>query len=160
MATAPWTRKSSQPHARADSSGARAAAARPLAIPQIRWLQPRRWLQKTRAEVSTNLRERQRSGLRGISRSRPLLISEARRRDDLLDIRDRRCRNRIGRLVSFKGNITGARPETLPFPSDNSACSRAGTSAELGGLKKRTLDRENDGIVHPFKAQRRVSIGS
>ena len=64
-------------------------------------------------------------------------MGEARRRDDLLDIGDRRCRNRIGRLVSFKWNINGARPETLPLPADNSACSRAGTGSEAGEMKKR-----------------------
>ena len=60
-------------------------------------------LQTIRAGVSTNLRECQRSWLLGIFRSRPFLISEARRRDDLLDIGDRRCRNRIGHVVSFQG---------------------------------------------------------
>ena len=66
-------------------------------------------------------------------------MGEARRRDDLLDMGDRRCRNRIGRLVSFKGNITLARPETLPLPADNSARSRAATSAEVGEIEEANL---------------------
>ena len=69
--------------------------------------------------------------------------------DDLcddLDIGGGRCRDRISRLVSFKGKIPGERPETLPLPADNSARSRAGTGAEaeieeatLGLDKRMTL---------------------
>ena len=66
-------------------------------------------------------------------------MGEARRRDDLLDMGDGRPRNRIGRLVSFKWHINGARPETLPLPADNSACSRAGTGSEAGEIEEATL---------------------
>ena len=65
-------------------------------------------------------------------------MGEARRRDDLLDMGGR-PHNRIGRLVSFKWHINGARPETLPLPADNSACSRAGTGSEAGEIEEATL---------------------
>jgi hypothetical protein len=60
-------------------------------------------------------------------------------RDDLLDIADRRCRNRIGRLVSFTGKNPGARPETLPLPSDKLACGRASAESEAGEIEEATL---------------------
>ena len=66
-------------------------------------------------------------------------MGEARRRDDRLDMGDGRPRNRIGRLVSFKWHINGARPETLPLPADNSARSRAGTGSEAGEIEEATL---------------------
>jgi hypothetical protein len=66
-------------------------------------------------------------------------MSEARRRAGLLDIGDYRCRDRIGRLVSFKGKIPGERPETLLLPADNSARSRAGKGSEAGELEEATL---------------------
>ena len=53
--------------------------------------------------------------------------------DDLcddLDIGGGRCRDRISRLVSFKGKIPGERPETLPLSADN---------ATLGLDKRMTL---------------------
>jgi hypothetical protein len=66
-------------------------------------------------------------------------MSKVRRRDDLLDMGDGRPRNRIGRLVSFKRHIDGARPETLPLPADISARSRTGAGCKAGQIKKATL---------------------
>ena len=66
-------------------------------------------------------------------------MSEARRRAGLLDIGDCRCRDRIGRLVSFKRHFDGARPETFPLPANISARSGTGAGCESGEIEKATL---------------------